>query len=248
MIPAKIYPVVIPAGQSAPLLVEGEYFKVLSSTGTLEITGDTFGQLGEILPGQGLENTRFKRLTLRDTSGGINTVQLLVAGEKFVDDRITGEVSIIDGNLARTRANQAFLTQSGISPVTATNNGAVQFYNADPLGFSVIERVWVTASTVCGFCLRIGNSATGFTLQQYPTSKLGGGASPVQAGLLTAEGTAWGPCGVPQLNLGLAANQTLAYEPKTPIVLPYGWRLTVQDTAAVTHTLTVAIEHVQIKL
>src|SRR5207253_5023923 len=95
---------------SFPQLAIGSYFKVLSATGTFEVTGDAFGQLGALLPGQGLrlEEGQFTRLTFRDTSGAPNLLYVLVAGDGFIDDRITGEVSVIDGEKARTLAGGMF--------------------------------------------------------------------------------------------------------------------------------------------
>jgi hypothetical protein len=104
MTPAKIYPFSIPAGGSFPLLVLGDYCKILTSSGPLSIQGDTFGTLGPILAGQGVEDSPFNRLVLVDNSGGVNNGTLLIADKKFIDDRISGDVSVIDGEKSRTLA------------------------------------------------------------------------------------------------------------------------------------------------
>ena len=116
MIAAKINPFTIPANGSFSLLAVGDYFKVLDATGTFEVTGDTFGTMGAIKAGQGLDNTPFARLTFRDTSGGANTLSVLTAGENFVDDRVTGEVSVIDASAAQVRAGQSFQCASNQTP------------------------------------------------------------------------------------------------------------------------------------
>src|SRR5688500_10394922 len=128
---AKIYSLVIPASGSFPLLTSGDYFKGLSATGAFETTGDTFRTLGAILAGQGLEGVAFSRLTFRDTSGASNTLRVLIAGDKFIDDRITGEVSMIDGGKARTISNAAFAWANGCGPIAAKFSAA-QLYN--PIG------------------------------------------------------------------------------------------------------------------
>lgn len=125
--PAKIYPFTLSAFGSLPLLVQGSYWKVLSSTGDLEITGDTFGTLDTIQPGQGLKGRDFSRLVVRDKSGAVNVVRLLVADEDFVDDRVTGEVVVIDGNKRRTESGRAFVATmvSGVPVVGNINQMAV---------------------------------------------------------------------------------------------------------------------------
>lgn len=107
MTPAKIYSFSIPAGGSFPLLVIGDYCKILTSSGALTLTGDSFGTLGPILAGQGVEQTPFSRLVLTDNTGAVNNGTILIADNKFIDDRITGEVSVIDGGKSRTNSNSA---------------------------------------------------------------------------------------------------------------------------------------------
>lgn len=107
MTPAKIYQFSIPAGGSFPLLVIGDYCKILTCSGALTLTGDTFGTIGPILAGQGVEDSPFQRLVLTDNTGAVNNGTILIADNKFIDDRITGEVSIIDGGKSRTLSNTA---------------------------------------------------------------------------------------------------------------------------------------------
>lgn len=129
MTPAKIYSFSIPAGGSFPLMVIGDYCKILTSSGPLTLTGDTFGTLGPILAGQGVENSTFKRLVLTDNTGAVNKGTILIADNKFIDDRITGEVSIIDGEKSRVLAAQYFAASPAI---TAVNYGNIQLFN--PVG------------------------------------------------------------------------------------------------------------------
>lgn len=131
MTPAKIYPFSIPAGGSFPLLVIGDYCKILTSSGALTLTGDTFGTIGPILAGQGVESSPFQRLVLSDNSGAVNSGTILIADNKFVDDRITGEVSVIDGGKIRTLTKSVFWAYGNTAAVVGSS-GYVQLWN--PVG------------------------------------------------------------------------------------------------------------------
>lgn len=139
MKPAKIYDFTLTANGSFVLPVEGDYFKVLSATGLVEVTGDSFGSLGSVLPGQGLDNTPFKRLVIKDKTGSANIGTLLVADEKFIDDRITGEVSVIDGGAWRSKSNKSFLG-TGYSTCGAAQFSAVQLWNPAGTGSNLIVK------------------------------------------------------------------------------------------------------------
>lgn len=112
--PSKIYPFALGALESLPLMVQGSYFKILSSTGMVDVTGDTFGTVEAMLAGQGLRGQDFRRLVIRDRSGSGNVVRLLVSDDQFVDDRISGEVSVIDALRARAASGAAFVNSSAL--------------------------------------------------------------------------------------------------------------------------------------
>ncbi|MBB1602546.1 hypothetical protein [Variovorax sp. UMC13] len=128
MKPTKIYTFTVPANAAFPLLAMGDFFKIQAATGPVEVRGDTFGTIGGVLPGQGLERTPFNRLEFRDISGGDNQISLLVADQAFVDDRISGEVSVIDGNTALTKAGLAFIASANASAAPG-NLFFVQLHN-----------------------------------------------------------------------------------------------------------------------
>jgi hypothetical protein len=146
MRPTKIYPFTIPANGAFPLLASGDFFKVLSASGTFEVIGDQFGQLGALQPGQGLRDTEFNRLTFRDTSGAANNLRVLVADGAFIDDRITGEVSVLDGGKARTLSNSAFLLVSNLGPSVGMDCIAGLWNPANSGSNLIIEQVTATVS------------------------------------------------------------------------------------------------------
>lgn len=135
MIGAKVYPIELAAFGTFRLPVQGSYFKIRTATGRVEVSGNTFGKLGALDAGQGLRGAWFDDLTLTDVSGGANEIEIIVAAAEFVDDRITGEVSVIDGARGRTLAGDEFTSSTWTGAVAAGETGAVQLWN--PLGSGV---------------------------------------------------------------------------------------------------------------
>lgn len=90
----KVYTFIIPANGAFPLLVQSDYFRLQSATGAVDVNGDTFGTLPDLLTGQGLENTPYKRLTFTDKTGAPNTVSVLCSGDLFIDNRTYGVVTV----------------------------------------------------------------------------------------------------------------------------------------------------------
>lgn len=120
----KVYTFTIPANGAFPLLVISDYFRIQAATGAVDVEGDTFGTLPDLLTGQGLENTPYNRLTFVDKTGAPNTVSVLCSGDLFIDNRLYGVVSI-DGDVALTAATIAAIR--GVMPTDsyADNSAAV---------------------------------------------------------------------------------------------------------------------------
>lgn len=91
----KEYDINLTANGIQVLLVEGSYFRIQSSLGGVTINVDGLGELPGLLAGQGIANTPFKRLILRDVSGAANVGKILISNEAFVDNRTFG-VSTLD--------------------------------------------------------------------------------------------------------------------------------------------------------
>ena len=96
------------AGGSQYLPVVGSYFRIISATGDVSVQQDNGATGGPFQPGRGLKNQNFQALTIFDKSGAANKGVIMVAGADFVDDRITGEVSVIDGGKSRTLSGVAY--------------------------------------------------------------------------------------------------------------------------------------------
>lgn len=126
---AQIYDFTLTAGGVQTILAEGSYYRILSSTGTLEVRRDGGSRLGPISAGQG-ERDEFQRLTLRDLSGAPNSGFVIVADGTFVDDTviIQGAVNVrpeaASGNAKFAGALAANTPETLFAP-GANVNGAV---------------------------------------------------------------------------------------------------------------------------
>lgn len=180
MTPAKIYPFSIPAGGSFPLLVIGDYCKILTSSGPLELAGDTFGSIGPVLAGQGVQDSPFNRLVLVDRSGATNNGTILIADNAFIDDRITGDVSIIDGEKNRSISGAMYANGSFCGAVAA------QFSNLQIWNPVASNRLIVVSNlsfgTTTNSALQMCNSTTqlaNISAQGIANKRATGGLVPV---------------------------------------------------------------------
>ena len=85
----QFYDFALAANASQVILAEGEYFKIFSSTGTVEVTRSDGAKYGPISAGQGARNKHFDRLTIRDKSGAANMGFIIVSDADFVDDQLS---------------------------------------------------------------------------------------------------------------------------------------------------------------
>lgn len=132
------YTFTLNAGQSLSLPVEGDYFRIQSATGAINVTVDGSGTLQGLLTGQGLKNTPFRRLTIFDASGAANTITILVAFEEFIDNRTYGVNDLSAGTLTTIR-----------QPLASTG-----FYAANgALAANTADQIFSPASNVNGAIL-----------------------------------------------------------------------------------------------
>lgn len=139
--PVKVYTFTVPANGAFPLLVISDYFRLQSATGAVDVSGDTFGTLPDLLTGQGLENTPYNRLVFTDKTGAPNTVSVLCSGDLFIDNRTYGVVSIagaVDFSASSTLALHTPLSGSG-----SYKNAAVVLAN-------VAQNVFTAAANING--------------------------------------------------------------------------------------------------
>jgi len=223
---AKIYDFTIPANGSFTLLVEGSYYRILSSSGALEVKRDGGSGVGPIYAGQGERDEEFKRITLVDKTGAINSGYIIISDGTFVDDRITGEVSVIDGGKARTLSNAAFAGTSGAAAVAA-NIPSVGLWNPAGSGKNaIIETILLSSTTTQVVRWGSATVAIGTIFTGYPAKKVGGtqAVSQITSGNLAGFPTGWQYYG----NINLLANTPLMWAFKEPIVVPPGFAFGAQ--------------------
>lgn len=109
MTPSKIYSFTVPGFGAYTLPVVGAYFVLLASTGPVQVVGDSFGNIGSLVAGQGIDGASFNSLQFVDVTGANNNVQVMIAGQDFVNQRVVGEVSVIDGSKSTVIADAAFM-------------------------------------------------------------------------------------------------------------------------------------------
>jgi hypothetical protein len=180
---ARMYDFTIPANGSFQLNVEGEYVRIMSSTGTVELVTDTY-RIGPIAAGQGQANTPFKRLTINDKSGATNVGTLLISSSDFVDQRISGEVSVIDGGKSRSLTGGAITGHMYLNAVAGLFS-TCQIWNPAGSGKNIIIGQMI-GSIPGGFSLQIKGANTPLPIpiiQSNGSKKIGGavGVAIVQA-------------------------------------------------------------------
>lgn len=173
---SQIYTLNLAANQTQVLLVDGGYYKILSQYGPVAINREGGSVLNPMLAGQG-ERLDFKRLSVTDVSGASNTVSILVADESFVDDRISGEVSVVDGGKARSISGNALISMAGCGAV-AGQYAHVQFRNQSGVSRFFLENYSFTStsSVVVNVAFWSAPLANTYAAMPNPRSKLAPGA------------------------------------------------------------------------
>lgn len=121
----QIFDFAMVAGGSFQLPVSGSYFRILTATGNVSVIGDTFGKLGPINRGQGLENSNYNRLVIKDESGSANAGTILVSESNFIDQTLYGSISLT-GAVTLDAATLLALEQVNVRPEASTGNYKAQ--------------------------------------------------------------------------------------------------------------------------
>lgn len=96
----KIYDFTLQANGVQTLPAMGSYFRIMSSTGSLEVTVEGRGTATGLQAGQGFKDQPFTKLLLRDTSGAPNSGFILAASSEFFDNRLNGTFDLTPATLA----------------------------------------------------------------------------------------------------------------------------------------------------
>lgn len=227
---ARMYDYNLTAGGVQALPVVGDFFKLLSSDGAVEVVADTGAQL-DLLPGQGIRGFPFNRLTIRDKSGAANAGVIQIGYAAMIDDRITGEVSIISGEVARTKAGVAFYG-STLAAAVAGQYAHVQLWNPVASGKNaVVTSVSIGAGGAQqDLQLRRNTAALGVADAGWPNalSKLTSGVS---SGMELRAGTAAAIPGDRLMWMPTPADERHEVIFREPVIVEPGGGLLVTATA-----------------
>jgi hypothetical protein len=131
----KPYPISLGANGAFRLPTSGEYFRIMSSTGPVDVTVEGVGTMPGMEAGQALKGIPFTGLLLKDASGAPNSVVVLIASSEFQDNRFSGEVDLSPAtrlalNVLPGASWSSNLTVAANTPLTIFNaasnpNGAI---------------------------------------------------------------------------------------------------------------------------
>ena len=147
MLPTKTYTLTIAANSVNRLLIQGEYFKILSATNAVSVTGD-FGVLDDLIAGQGLESTPFQWLVLNNKTASANTIKILIGDQNFVDG-MSGSIAI--------SANVQTISGLFTNAAATVTNASAQLLAANPLRQYLMIQNNDTAGTIF---IEFGSAAT----------------------------------------------------------------------------------------
>lgn len=151
----QIYDWAMPAGGSFQLPVEGAYVRILTATGNVNIIGDTFGKLGPVNRGQGLENTPYRRLVIQDASGAPNSGTVLVSEANFIDQTLYGSITL-GSAVALDAATLLALEQINLRPEAETGN----YKSTAAAVGGTAEQIFSAAANINGAILLSGGIST----------------------------------------------------------------------------------------
>jgi hypothetical protein len=134
------------ANQSQQVDVRGKFFKCTSATGKVRVRTNT-GESIDLLPGQGVWNVDYQWLSVQDRTGAANTGTLIAGDFDFHDDRITGDVNVLDNGKARSLsgASEFLIRTSG--PVAAQYSWAQLFNSTGAAKSIAINKLTVQSDT-----------------------------------------------------------------------------------------------------
>lgn len=154
----QIYNFSMPANGSFQLLAEGSYFRILTAIGSVNIIGDSFGKLGPINRGQGLEDMPYKRLIIEDVSGSINSGTILVSESNFIDQTLYGSITLLGQQGAFAQAAATVTNASALLAAANANRRYLLIQNNDGAGNIFVNLAGAAATVADGIKIAPGGS------------------------------------------------------------------------------------------
>lgn len=218
------YDFTIAANGSQRIDATGTFLMLTSSTGLVKVRLDN-GTAVDLLPGRGLKldpKDAFNYFTISDRTGAANVGLVLAGDDNLIDNRVTGEVSIIDGGKSRTIANSSFC-QWNIASALAANFTHNQLWNPAGSGKSLIVESVKTVSTVSPGFVHQFSAVALTTLNGYGFAKKSGGSASVAQLRQQAMGAPLGGGGIGFALTNATTGLTDTFRPVEPIVVTPGW-------------------------
>lgn len=220
---ARVYDFTLNANGAFVILAEGSFYRLMSATGAVEVRRNNGSIVGPLLPGQG-ERAEFISLTITDKSGAANAGTILIADDSFIDERISGEVSVIDGSVSRALAGRTFLG-AAISNAVAGQFSHVQLWNPPASGVrAIVQRVIASGFAGVAVFVRMNTAALTALANNAPNKVLSGAVSVCQ---LRTENNVASLGGTNYVQEWRAGNTSLELKPGEPFIVDPGYGLLV---------------------
>ncbi len=166
----KAYDFNLTAGGSQAILAGGEYFRILSSTGALDVTVEGKGTMPDLQAGQAIKGLPFNRLILSDKTGAPNSGFILVASSELQDNRLQGSVTVTNVSGAFTQNNKTVTNASAQLLAANPARRYLLIQNNDAAGIIYVTMDGTPATTAKGIKIAAGGS---YECQGYvPTGEL----------------------------------------------------------------------------
>jgi hypothetical protein len=150
--------------------VKGKFFKYKSGAGLIRV-GLSTGQYVDLLPGQGIWGVDFTWLTITDKSGVANAGVVLAGEFDFHDDRIAGDVSIIDNSKSKVLSGVEFIRYRS-TPAGAGTYSIVQLFNPTGSGKNIaIRQMQICSDTANNIASLYSCTVDANLSPSYPTNK-----------------------------------------------------------------------------
>lgn len=227
------FPFSLAVGQVLPITMQGNYMAFAECTAgpqfaTLRVQAESGGYTFRLKPGQSIRLPESSNGFKISNADAVNTIDGVLkvggSGSDFNDNRITGDVSIIDGGRSRTLVNQAFMGVASC-PAVAAQFSQSQLWNPPASGKRIVVKSIAVGSTAAQQVILRTAVAPLANANGFCKSKLSGGADGVCQ--IRYENNA-APSGVNQLDITyMVANDSKLRPFTEPLVLLEGAGLNV---------------------
>lgn len=213
------------AGEVWRLNIGADFFRVVSADWALKVrilkAGRILGEMDGWQAGDYLRGVEFDAVEI-ENGVTAQSVTVQIAGGGVGSDRVIGEVSVIDGGMARTRAGSAFF--GGTSAAAAAGfYSAVQLWNPAGSGKElIVSKAIIGCSLDATGYIRASNVALTNDGSAFGSKYLGGAGTVAKFMRSSAEATIPGS---PLIIVMTKAGVSEWVEFREPVIIPQGYGL-----------------------